>query len=240
MAVYIWISLIVFLSAFVGGLTGFGVVLLAIPLLALFFDIKIVIPLVMLIGTSVNVILLIQLHPHLELKRIYPLILGSIAGILIGVYFLKRVDKALIHWLLGLLLISYSVYNLMSLKSLAKGIREGWAYLFGFFAGCLGGALGAMGPPIIAYVSLTDWDKDKIKVTLQAYFVLSGSIVIFIHALSGLITSTIMQIYAVSIPSLILGTLIGSFFYNSVKETSYRRIILVLLALLGALMIYRA
>ncbi len=240
MTIYMWISLIVFVSAFVGGLSGFGVVLLSIPLLALLFDIKIVIPLVMLIGTSVNIILLIQLHTHLELKKVYPLLLGTIPGILVGVYFLKRVDQELIHWLLGLLLIGYAAYNLISLRSFEKGISEEWAYLFGFFAGCLGGALGAMGPPIIVYMSLTDWDKDKIKATLQAYFGLSGSIVVFIHALNGLITSSVIRFYAVSIPMLILGTFTGSFFYNSIRETSYRIIILVFLAILGALMIYRA
>jgi len=73
-----------------------------------------------------------QLRHHLALKKIYPLTLGSIPGIPIGVFFLKKVDPELIQWVVGAMLITYSAYSFLT-KRLGKGIWKGWAYPFGFF-----------------------------------------------------------------------------------------------------------
>jgi len=140
---------------------------------------------------------------------------------------------------LGIILIVYSVYSLF-FRTQSKGIREKWAYLFGFFAGFLGGALSAAGPPVIIYTSLQDWGKNSIKVTLQGFFVVSGAVVVFFHAVNGLTTWTVFLYFLISAPLLVLGTYVGSFFYGKINEEGYRRVVMVLLALLGMFMVYRA
>ncbi len=236
---YVLICMIVFFAGFIQGLSGFGSILLSLPLLAIFLDIKTVIPLVALYGLSITIILLIQLWKYLDWQKIFPLFLGALPGIPIGVYFLKKLDKDMIQWILGIMLISYSLYSLF-FRSSNKEIKEGWAYLFGFFSGCLGGALSASGPAVIVYTSLQAWSKDKIKVTLQGFFMVSGVAVIFFHALSGLTTITVLRFFLVSLPLLFLGTYTGSFFYGKIKEKDYKRVMLILLAFLGGFMIYRA
>jgi len=80
MGTYLWICLIVFLAASTQGLSGFGSILLALPLLAIFLYIKMVIPLTALYGLSITFFLLVQLRKHLEFKKIYPLIVGAALG----------------------------------------------------------------------------------------------------------------------------------------------------------------
>ena len=238
MQTHLLICLIVFFAGFTQGLSGFGSVLLSLPLLAIFIDIKTVIPLVTLIGFSITSILLFKMRKHLEWKKITPLFLGALPGIPTGVFFLKTLDKNIIQWILGVILFTYAVYSLL-FRPQGRGIREGWAYVMGFFAGCLGGALSAAGPPVIIYTSSQDWGKNKIKVTLQGFFVVSGGTVAFFHAVNGLTTLTVLSYLLVSMPLLILGTFVGSFFYGKINENTYKRIVLVLLALLGIFMIYR-
>ena len=233
------ICLIVFLAGFTQGLSGFGSILLSLPLLAIFLDIKTVIPLVALIAFCITIILFIQLWEHLDWKKIYPLFLGALPGIPLGVFFLKKLDKDLIQWILGIILISYSLYSLF-FRSTNKQIRKGWGYLFGFFSGCLGGALSAAGPPVIVYMSLQTWSKDTIKVTLQGFFLVSGAIVVFFQALSGLTTIVVLRYFLVSLPLVFLGTYTGSIFYGKIREEHYKKVMLTLLAFLGGFMIYRA
>lgn len=171
MQTYLWICLILFLAGFVQGLSGFGAVLFSLPLLSIFLDIKTVIPLVALAALMMTLIVLIQLWRHLEWKKVYPLIIGALPGVFVGVYFLKKFDKGVIHWILGATLIVYALYSLFIQKSV-KGIRERWAFLFGFLGGCLGGAFSAGGPPAIVYTSLSSWNKDQIKVTLQLFCII--------------------------------------------------------------------
>ncbi len=238
MDTYLWVCLIIFMAGLTQGLSGFGSVLLSIPLLAIFLDIKTVIPLTALVGLSMSLVLLFHLRPYLDWKKIYPLLIAAIPGIPLGVIFLKKLDKTVILCVLGIVLIVYSLYSLLS-RSTGKRISGHWAYPFGFIAGCLGGAFGATGPAVIVYTSLQTWNKDQIKVTLQGFFVISGAIVVLFQALNGLTTFTVWRFYGVSLPMLILGTYVGSLFYGMIKEETYRRVMFVLLGFLGAFMIYR-
>jgi uncharacterized membrane protein YfcA len=239
MGMYLWICLIVFFAAFTQGLSGFGSILLALPLLAIFLDIKTLIPLAALYGLSITFLLLVQLREYLEWKKIYPLLVGAALGIPIGVLFLKKHNRDMIHWTLGIILLLYSMHSLF-FKSSKSGIREGWAYLFGFFGGCLGGALSATGPPVIVYTSLQSWSKDTIKVTLQGFFIVSGLMVVLAHAVNGVTTAAVLRLFGISLPVLIVGTYVGAYFYGMMGEQWYKKVMFILLGLLGAFMIYKA
>jgi len=236
---YLLVCCIVFFAGFTKGLSGFGSVLVALPLLAIFLDIKTVVPFMMLCALSMTIILLFQLWKHLDWKSIYPFFLGALPGIPIGVVFLKKFDKDLIHVVLGVTLISYSIYSFF-FKQFEKEIKDWWAYLFGFLSGCLDGALSSGGPPAIVYTSMKSWSKDKVKVTLQGYFLLVESMTVIFHAISGLTTLAVVRFFIISMPVLIMGTYVGSFLYGKLNDEIYKRIILGILAILGFFMIYMA
>lgn len=239
MPIYIAVGFILFLAGFIQGLSGFGAVLMSLPLLAVFLDIKTVIPLAALAGQTITLMVLFQLKQQLDWGKIMPLIVSALPGILVGVYFLKRMDQGVIHWVLGITLIVYSLYSLFFRRG-NSALTERWAYLFGFLGGCLGGAFSASGPPVIVYTSLCPWSKDQIKVTLQGFFVMSGMVVVLTHACNGLTTLPVVRFFSAGLPLLFLGTYIGGRFYGRVNETAYRRIMMLLLAGLGLLMIVRA
>ena len=75
--------------------------------------------------------------------------------------------------------------------------------------------------------------------TLQGYFLLSGFLVIAGQAAGGLTPIEVLRFFAASVPGLALGTYLGSIFYGMIPETGYRRIILILLAVLGLFMAAR-
>ena len=109
---YILIVLITFVACFIQGLSGFGSILLALPLLAIFLDIKTVIPLVALQGLFSAVLLLIGLRKDFEWKKVLPLFAGSIPGVPVGVFFLKTVSTGSIQMALGLIVVSYACFGL--------------------------------------------------------------------------------------------------------------------------------
>jgi hypothetical protein len=239
MTTYVLLLTVTFLAGLIQGLSGFGSVLLSLPLLILFLDVKTAIPLTALIALALNVMLIIQLRQHLEWRRVYPLLAGTLLGVPAGVFLLKRLDTSPIEITLGAVLFGYALYGL-TFKGSMQRIRERWAYLYGFLAGCLGGALSASGPPVIIYTSLQPWSKDEIKVTLQGYFLVSGLLVISFQAANGLTTGTVLKLFALSLPAVVVGTVVGSHFYGMVREEGYRRMLLILLGCLGMFTVYRA
>jgi len=238
MEVYFCLTVIAFLAGFIQGLSGFGSVLLSLPLMVLFLDIREAIPLVNLMGVILSIMLIFQLRAHWDWGKIVPLLAGALPGIPVGVYLLKRMDPAHVQIILGLVLVAYAVYGLLFRLPVGK-LGGPWAYLFGFFAGGLGGAISASGPSVIVYTSLQAWTKDQIKVTLQGFFIISGLLIGVFHAANGLTTEGVIRNFLVCIPTLLAGTWIGSMLYGRFKEESYRRVMLVLLGALGLFTLVR-
>lgn len=236
---YMWIGTAVFLGGLLKGLSGFGTGLLIIPLLVIFIDIKTVIPLIYLLEFVGTNLLLFQLLKSLDWKEIYRLLLGFIPGVTIGVFFLKTLDMDILRLILGIILLAYSGYGLFFEISNIR-IRKGWAFLVGFLSGGLGGTIGANGPPVIVYTSAQRWSNDKIRVTLQGYFCITILITIVIQAFNGLITTVVAKYFGFSILIFLLGIYIGSRFYGTLGNKTYKRIIFVILAFLGFFTIYRS
>ena len=102
------------LAGFIQGLSGFGSVLVALPILVLFLDFDLAVPLASIWGMTINTILLLQLRAHLRLKNILPLTLAAIPGIPLGVYILVNANTRLLEMLLGVLLLIFSLYFIWS------------------------------------------------------------------------------------------------------------------------------
>jgi hypothetical protein len=231
-----FIGAIVFFAGFTQGLTGFGLGLVAMPLLGIFLDMKVVIPLVAIFNAVSSAILFLKLRSQIEYRDIAALLLFTLFGIPFGVYLLKTWDEDVIKAVLGLILIVYSIYSLFFD---AKGLRLSrtiWAYPFGFLGGLLGGAFNTSGPPVIAYMSLKSWSKDRLKGTLQGYFVASCAMIVLFHVVAGVTTLKVLRSFLLFSPFLLFGVLTGSKLYDRMDTGSYRKSIFILLAVLGLLL----
>ncbi len=231
--------LIAFLAGFIQGLSGFGSVLVALPLLALFLDFKIVVPLVNLWSLAINTLLLIQLRRHLNFKNSVPLFLAALPGIPLGVYILRHVPVWVLEMSLGGTLLVFSWYFVSS-GGRTRNLTSSWAYAAGFCSGCLGGSLGASGPPVILYSALQPWPKDQIKATLASYFFLAGIFIIAAQAAAGLVTTAVLTGSLLSIPFIILGVVAGALWYRKLDTTRYRQVVVGLTTLLGLLTVVKA
>jgi uncharacterized protein len=236
---HLLLCLIALLAGFTQGLSGFGSVLVALPLLALFLDFNTAVPLVSTWGMTINIILVVQLRPHLRFGHIVPLTLAALPGIPLGVYMLKHVAVWVLELLLGVLLMVFSLYFVWS-GGKTRRLARGWAGAAGFTSGFLGGCLASSGPPVIVYTALQPWSKDEIKSTLIGYFFLSGLVIIAAQAVSGLFTPEVLTGSLLSIPVVILGVFLGTAFYRRLETTHYRQVVVGLITLLGLLTLIKA
>nr|WP_321465434.1 sulfite exporter TauE/SafE family protein [uncultured Desulfobulbus sp.] len=229
---------IFFLSGAVQGLTGFGGALVAIPLLSLCMDVKEAVPLAILNGLVVTTTLAYTLWGALEWKRILPLLAGSVPGILVGTYFLKQADPAVISRLLGGVLIGISLLNLFVAPKPINPPRI-WGFVAGFFSGAINATVGAGGPPAIIYTTLHSWKKEEIRATLTGFFVLNGYVTASVHAGHGIITAHTLRLFAFTCSFVLLGTLLGSRISDKIPRSVYLRIVYLVLASLGFMLIIR-
>jgi len=233
------IPLIFFTAGFTQGVSGFGLALVAMPLLLFLMDAHTAVPLCMLNGLIITLFLSLQLRKHVDWKKIIPLLIGSLPGIYMGVRFLKEADSSLIKLLMGVMLVSYSLYSLC-FKIKPRRIKAFWPYAAGFSTGVIGSAFGAGGPPTIIYVTLTGWKKDDTKATLSVFFFITGIFMAVAHVFTGLTTKTVLEYLSLSALFVLFGAWLGSVFYGRIRRETYRRIIMFLLAVMGTVMVVTA
>lgn len=231
-----YLCCIAFLGGLVQGLTGFGVVLVALPLMGFFIDVKTAIPLILLLGLVINCTLLSQLLKHFDYKKWILLFLFSLPGIPLGIYVLKYVDSRHIEFLIGFVVIVTPVFSMLSTSS-SRELNKLWAGIAGFFSGFLGGSIGATGPPIIIYAALQPWSKEEIKTTMVSYFILTGLGILMFYLFNDLITKKILISFGYCVLPLVSGVLCGVFIFNRINDKLYKHVINILLIFLGIMLI---
>lgn len=236
MLTFALVSLIFFMAGFIQGLSGFGSALLAMPLLTIFIDVRIAVPLCILNSFLITSYLSFKLKDYMEIKKILPLIVGSLPGIYLGIVFLKSMDPDLIKILLGLMIVSYCFYTL-AFRPIPRKVHRAWAYIAGFGSGFIGSAFSAGGPPTIIYTTLTGWSKNHIKATLTGFFLIGNIIIIAGHAASGLTNTLVLKYMLVSAGFVLLGVFLGSRLYDKTDTRVYLKVILITLMALGIMMI---
>ncbi len=236
MVTFLLIIVIFLVAGFIQGLSGFGSALLAMPLLTMFIDLKIAVPLCILNSLLITAYLSLKLRDHIEREKILPLLAGSLPGIFIGVTFLKNAESNILKLLLGLLIVIYCFYSLIS-NPAPRALHRAWAYIAGFCTGFIGSAFGAGGPPVIIYTTLTGWSRDHIKATLTGFFFSSSLITTVLFALNGLTSPLVIKYFLVSAIFVLIGVYAGLKLYDRVNRRMYIRIILITLIFLGLLMI---
>ena len=234
MAVSLLPCLIFLLAGLIQGLTGFGAGLVALPLLCLFMDIHLAVPLCLLNGLVITTTMAIELRQHLDRRKILPLLIGSIPGVLVGAAVLKLADPGLIKHLLAVLLIGYSGFNLVfSPRPIKPAVI--WGYFAGFLTGAINAALSAGGPPAIIYTTLTDWKKDEIKATLTGFFMLNGYMTLAAYLFAGMLSRETITSFAGTVLFVLAGTVVGS--KVRIDRKAYLRLVYMILIGLGVLML---
>ena len=232
------VLVILFLSTITRASLGFGDALVGMPLLTLVIGVQQATPLIGLISFTIACIILTQAWRDVDIRGAWRLILSSFAGIPIGLFLLTSIPEAIVTTLLGLILILYGAYSLFKPKlEKVKDSNENLAFGFGFVAGILGGAYNASGPPIVIYGTRRGWTPERFRATMQSYFLFTHFIIIISHGVSGLWNPTVIVLFLLSIPIMILSAMLGKVLINRISHDRFSRIVYTFLIIIGLFMI---
>lgn len=226
------LMLIMFLANFTQSVAGFGMALLAVPLLTEAMGARAVAPLIPLVALVTQTVLLLRFRGSLNLRAVGQLSAAAAVAIPIGVLLLTRLDEHVTQAILGVVLIAYALYALLDLRLPALH-HPRWAYGFGFLGGLLSGAYNMPGPAVVVYGSCKGWPPDQFRGNLQGFFMLSSVIVLVTHALAQHYTPDVFQAFITALPGVGLGLLAGMLLDRFINPSLFRRVVLVLLILLG-------
>ena len=126
------------------GATGFGFVIVSVPIMAVYLDPKLAIPVLLLLGIALGLPLMVHTRREFNIGRVWPMMLAGAAFTPVGTLVLARLDAPEIKILLGAVTGTVSLALLLGFQRTARNQRLA-SIPVGAASGLLTGATGLAG-----------------------------------------------------------------------------------------------
>ncbi|MGQ9571794.1 MAG: sulfite exporter TauE/SafE family protein [Dehalococcoidia bacterium] len=220
---------IAFLAAGTQSLTGFGFALVMAPLLSLIWDVKLAVATSVFLGIVVNVPLTLEVRRRIRLRKVVPLLLGSILGIPAGVVILDRTDPEALKILVATVVIAASLLLYFAPRVKLGGHGLAPPLLVGVLSGTLGSSTSMGGPPAVLYLLGHEREIEDFRSTLLAFFLPSGLLTLAGLAIAGRVTPEVLGASGAALPALGAGLLAGLWLRLRVQAEVFRALVVAVL-----------
>ncbi|MCW2632272.1 MAG: sulfite transporter TauE/SafE [Pseudonocardia sp.] len=197
------VGLVVAIGAVVQGVVGFGMALVATPLLALLDPALVPVPLLLLSSVH-SVLTLGREHRQADWPGVGWAMIGRLAGTAVGVYAVTQLSSSSLAVVIGV-----SVLICVGLSLLAWKPRPAPRSLVvaGAAGGATGTAAGIGGPPLALLYQHAD--GPRLRATMGAYFVVGSVTSVAALAIAGAVTASALQSAAILLPFMLGGFLLS-------------------------------
>lgn len=174
-----------------------------------------------------------KLRHALDLKRLWPFVLGGALGVPLGAEFLRGADPEIFRRGVGVILVAFSLYSWAkpTLRA-ADGGRAGDG-IVALLSGALGGATGLSGILLVLWGTARGWPKDTMRVVFSTSVVAINLTAVAWFGGTGSMDATTLSLLAFALPAVLLGTWLGLKFYGRLDEAGFRRLVIGLLLVSG-------
>lgn len=229
---YLIVGGIIFLAALTQSITGFGFAIVSMSFLPAVVGLQTAVPLVALLGVTLNSIIWFYYRGNSDFKAVRRLMIASLIATPIGALMLDRFPEAIALRGLGIIIISYVVYDGLKL-TLPPLKSHFWAYLAGGLSGALSGAYAVGGPPIIVYANCRNWGGKEFKSNITPVFCLIASMATISHSVQGNLTISVARFAVYSLPGFAWGLWLGIILSPKINSFVFKRLTLALLFFSG-------
>lgn len=232
------LSLIIFIASVVRGFTGFGLALVAVPLIQFIMPVS---------DTAVFIAIINMVFSILYFRRSREIVkdqpLGRMAlwtgiGVGAGTLVLKYINPAYIQLVWGFLIIFIVV-------ALARGVSftirsdASAMTLSGLFGGLLAGATGITGPPVAIILSAQKTPKEKFNAIISVFILFAVSYALVFYLVSGLITGETALMALCSVPALLAGLWTGDILVSRISQRTFTNVIYTVLIIMGVITLFK-
>lgn len=225
-------------AGFVQGLSGFAFGLVAVSFWAWALPPQVVAVLVVFGSLIGQLLAVASVRRGFQWRVLWPYLLGGLAGVPIGVWWLPQMDIHAFKVVLGLLLALWCPAMLWStrLPRVQAGGRlaDGGVGMAGGIMGGLGGFTGAL--PTL-WSTLRGYPKDTQRAVIQNFNLALLAVVMASYMAQGWVTRDLWPLFAIVAPAMLLPTWVGTRLYLGISEAGFRRLVLSLLTLSGLAML---
>jgi len=221
----LWLAAITLGAATVNGALGYGFSSITVPLALLFLSNRVLNPALIIIEVPLNAYVLWVNRASLGAvwRRVLPIIVGLIPGIVIGTFMLSSVNPDWLKFYTYLVLLPLILLQAAGFRRPIKSERSA-GLLFGAGVGVLYSVTTISGPPLAIALNNQGLEKREFRAALGVVRLAESSMTAVAYIWAGLFTAPSFALVPWIIPSVALGVPIGAEIIQRMRPETFRRI----------------
>ncbi len=231
---YLFLCLVILLSFSVQAMTGFGSIIIAVTLGSLFFPIKSILPILVVLDLSLNTYIIIRYNKNIDYALLTRKILPAmLVGLIIGqaVFNTLGAESKRPFGALIVFLSAFELYNFYRENDEKLSSGKSLAFLVG--AGIIHGIYASGGPLVVYVIGRLGMGRSIFRSTLGCLWVIMDAFLIGSYMLTGILNYHVALMTLFIAPVVIAGLVIGEVLHHKVNEKGFRLVIYYLLLFTG-------
>lgn len=240
-AAFALVLLVVIFASAVKGALGFGFPLIAVPLSANLIGARTAVVLIAVSVVFSNFLIMFRGGGSIDgLRRFGGMLLGVVAGTVVGAQLLGRLDPSVVSLIVGITAIFIALVSLWNKTPTMPVKTERVAGpAVGAAAGVMGGITGIFAPLVAVYVQALQVEKQVFVFWLTASFFIGGVVQVLSYYRLGLYNNAILLYAVATFIPVVLGTRLGFWIQDRLPGPAFRRLVLLLVLASGINLIVR-
>lgn len=232
------LSLIIFVASVVRGFTGFGLALVAVPLIQFILPVTDTAVFIALINMIFSIIYYRHSKAVVKGQPLGLMALWTGIGVASGTVILKFVNPAYIQLGWGVLIIFIVVALVHGINLHIRSDRSAMT-LSGLFGGLLAGATGISGPPVAIILSSMNTPREKFNAIISIFILFAVTYALIFYMISGLIRIDTVMLALCCIPALLAGLYTGDKLASRISQKTFAAIVYVVLLIMGVITLFK-
>lgn len=236
----VFIFLTQFLAYFVKGLVGFGNPLISGPLLSMGLDNVLITPSTLVLDCPVNAFITWKNRRSFQWRRILPLLVCNMAGVIPGTLLLRASMPWILKALLGVVVIALGLEMATRSRRAPKPATHQWLrYPVAVFSGVCAGLFG-INMFLTAYLQRTAKDYSEFKGSICFLFFGENLFRFFVYLSGELLTGRVWLFVAISAPAALLAMALATKLGPRLEEAKLHRAAIAIFLLGGISILLKA
>ena len=228
---YALVGLVVILTHFVQGVSGFGCVVLAMPFIAILLGLKVAVPVLITQALLISTLIAVESRRKIAWREFGKIVALVGIGLPVGMWAYRILPENESKWVVAAFTLCVGLHGLATQWSNTGAPRKagsrprflGSALLP--LGGVAQGAFGMGGPPIVVYATRAFSDKAAFRATLSLLWAVSNTAIITYWLAGSRIDAHILKMIGFCIPFTLAGLFIGNRVHYAIDEVAFQRVI---------------
>lgn len=218
---------------------GFGATLISVALGSLILPIEELLPALVPLNLALSTYLTVKYRHEIDwrflLRRLLPLM---VIGMPLGILAFRHADSSLLRRMFGAFLVVVSIVELVRMRAAKDAapapISRPVEFAMLIAGGMVHGAFATGGPMAVYVVGRTIADKGRYRATLCTLWALLNTFLVLTYLRLGDLGARSASLTALLVPSCAIGLVLGEIAHRRVPAATFRALVFVGLALVGA------